>query len=241
MKKLVLLPLLFVFGMQLACGLSFPSTLVGSGEIVTIEESYDAFSAVDINHAFRANVEQGETYRVVIRVDDNLLDKVRVTKDGSVLRIGLEPDQIGGLSEVTLEADITMPELRGIEVGGASRAEITGFSSSDTLVVDVSGASSLFGDIEAGDTSVNASGAGRVELAGRGGDLLLDASGGSSVDLSQYPVFDATIDLSGASSASIFVEGTLNASASGASNVKYLGDPTLGSVVTTGASSIRPE
>jgi hypothetical protein len=39
----------------------------------------------------------------------------------------------------------------------------------------------------------------------------------------------------------VYVSGTLSASASGASSVKYLGDPTLGSIDISGASSVSPE
>jgi hypothetical protein len=46
---------------------------------------------------------------------------------------------------------------------------------------------------------------------------------------------------SGASTATVNASGTLDAEASGASHVRYLGSPTLGNVEVSGASSVERE
>jgi DNA/RNA endonuclease YhcR with UshA esterase domain len=67
----------------------------------------------------------------------------------------------------------------------------------------------------------------------------LDASGSSNVDLSEYQVSDANLDVSGASSVTVNPGGTLNVIASGASEVFYLGEPTLGKVDSSGSSNVE--
>ena len=59
------------------------------------------------------------------------------------------------------------------------------------------------------------------------------------IDLTDFPLADVNIDASGASTASVNLSGTLDVSASGASNVFYLGDPSLGSIDTSGGSSVQ--
>lgn len=240
MKKYIWLPLIVLLAFQLACVVSLPSSITGSGNIVTIEEAYSDFEALDISHAFNVEVVQGDTYRVIVHVDDNFADDLEIVQQGAVLRIGLKPEFRGGLTSATLEAEVTMPELSGIEVSGASQAEVSGFASNSPFSGEVSGASVLRGEIEAGDTHLDVSGAGSAELSGHGDGLTIDVSGGSSVDLANYPVTDVIIDASGASSVTVNVSGTLSVSASGASSVKYLGDPTLGSIDISGASNISP-
>ena len=240
MKKYTWLPLIVLLAFQLACVVSLPSSKTGSGNIVTIEEAYSDFEALDISHAFKVEVVQGDTYRVIVHVDDNFADDLEIVQQGAVLRIGLKPEFRGGLTSATLEAEVTMPELSGIEVSGASQAEVSGFASNSPFSGEVSGASVLRGEIEAGDTHLDVSGAGSAELSGHGDGLTIDVSGGSSVDLANYPVTDVIIDASGASSVTVNVSGTLSVSASGASSVKYLGDPTLGSIDISGASNISP-
>ena len=121
----------------------------GSGNVVTQEEDISAFDKLDVSEAFKVDIRQGETFSVVVRVDDNLVKYLQVIKEGNTLKIGLKP----GISvrAATRQAEVTMPELAGLDLSGASRASITGFKSTKSLDVDVSGASQLRGDIEAGN------------------------------------------------------------------------------------------
>jgi hypothetical protein len=59
------------------------------------------------------------------------------------------------------------------------------------------------------------------------------------VDLTDFPVNDADINLSGASRATINLDGKLDAELSGASNLEYIGDPTMGDINIAGASTIN--
>jgi hypothetical protein len=153
--------------------------------------------------------------------------------------VSLDPDRVFGIGSATLEAEITMPTLAGVEASGASHITLAGFDSSQTLRVVASGASSVEGEIQAGDTSMEASGASSISLAGGAANLVLDVSGASSVDLEAFLVTDLQAELSGASSAVVNASGTLDVEASGASELSYLGNPTLGSVNTSGASSVQ--
>jgi len=239
MKKTLLFPLIMVLVVQLACGISAPDVQEGSGNIVTIEENFTDFTALDINHAFDVTVQQGDVYSVIIRVDDNFVDDLDIKIQGDALKIGFKSTFNTRLKDATFEADITMPELSAIDVSSASRAEINGFSSSAPFRADVSSASSLGGDIDAGNTTLDVSGASSVELSGSGADLVVNASGASTVDLSNFPVGDATVDASDASRVTVNANGTLDVDASSASNVMYLGNPTLGAIDLSGASSVE--
>lgn len=209
----------------------------GSGDVVTLEKSFRDFEEVEISSAFTVDIRQGDRYSVIIRVDDNLERYLDVTKIGKTLRIGLKPGAFS-FHHVTLEAEITMPVLTGLGLSGASEASISGFESSKAFTADLSGASSLEGELEAGDVDLDVSGASDVTLRGSGSDLTAEASGASSIDLSEFAVEDARLDLSGASDITVNSSGKLDVEASGASDVYYLGEPTIGNLETSGASSI---
>jgi hypothetical protein len=213
--------------------------VVGSGNLVTLEEEYTGFDAVDVSHAFQVEIRQGETFAVVVRVDDNLQPYVRVDKVGDTLKIGLETG--GCFRDVTMEAEITMPELAGLYLSGASHATVTGFSSGQALAVRLSGASSLRGDIEAGDVRMVLSGASNVSLDGSAQNLRLEVSGASHARLADFPAEQVDVEASGASSATVNASGRLDGEASGASEVRYVGSPTLGRMYTSGSGSIRQD
>jgi hypothetical protein len=224
------------------CAIPFRALPVtGSGNVVTEEQDVTGFDRVNASHAFHVDITQAEEFQVVVRIDDNLRQYLRVVKRGSTLEIGLEPGGVRSIGRATLEAEVTMPELTGVHLSGASHVTIAGFSSANPLDVDASGASELRGDIAAADARFSVSGASRVTLSGSADDLTVEASGASRVDLSDFEVADAEIELSGASRATVSASGRLDARSSGASHLTYLGSPALGEIETSGASSIEPE
>lgn len=210
----------------------------GSGKVVDHEVEATGFTKVEAGGAFQIEIRQSESYNVVIRVDDNLVEGLDVYVSGGTLHIGFRSG-FWVTNATRMEAEITMPELTGVDLSGASRGTITGFKSTKDFSADVSGASSLTGDLESGDVSLNVSGASSVDLAGSGGDLTAESSGASHIDLEDFPVQDASVEVSGASSATVAPSGRIDVEASGASHLYYLGSPTLGTVNTSGGSSIE--
>jgi len=97
--------LLIAFTMLVGCT-QIPIT--GSGNVVTQEEPITGFDKVDISYSFEANISQGESFSVVIRADDNLVEHLQVVKQGITLKIGLKPNS-PDIRSGTLQAEITMP------------------------------------------------------------------------------------------------------------------------------------
>lgn len=213
--------------------------ITGSGNIVSQEEDLRGFDRVSVQQSFDVDISQGEDFKVVVSVDDNVVQYLDVRVDGSTLKIHLEPGRSFSLIDATLQAEVVMPELLAVDLSGASSADITGFASSSDFEVDLSGSSNLRGDIEAGDTVVDLSGSSDLNLSGSGGDLIVDSSGSSFVDLSEYPVENADLNLSGSSSVTVNVSGTLDVSTSGSSDVYYLGNPTIGEISSSGSSTVQ--
>ena len=215
-------------------------SIVGSGNMVTREEPITAFDRIDASHSFQVDIRQGDTYSVIVRVNDNLVEYLRVVKEGDTLVLGLDSSLISNYSlrNVTMEADVTIPSLSRLDASGACGVTVTGFASSEDMDVELSGSSSLEGDIEAGETRLDISGASDVNLSGSAQELILDASGSSDIDLADFAVINADVEASGASDVAVNVTGRLDVDASGASTVYYAGDPTLGRVNSSGSSSV---
>jgi hypothetical protein len=67
----------------------------------------------------------------------------------------------------------------------------------------------------------------------------MKASGASEVDLGDFMTENVDINLSGASDGIVNLTGTLNADLSGASELRYYGNPTMGDIDTSGVSKIK--
>ena len=212
------------------------SGTIGSGDPETSVYDFSGFTCVQAGPAFKVEIVQSDSYSVEVTADDNLIHTLDVTVSGDELRIALEP---GGNSYKILEAAITMPALYAVELTAATQCEITGFDSSHDFAAVLSGASRLNGDITTGDAEFDVSSASSVDLGGSAGDIVVEASGASTVDLGGFPVNDADIKLSGASRAIVNLDGRLDADLSSASTLKYIGEPTLGDINISGASTLK--
>lgn len=241
MSKHSILVLLVVGALLAACTVPIPviNTLRGSGNTVTETYDFSDFDKVVISHAFEAEIIAADTYQVEVTVDDNLVEHLRVEQEGDTVTIGFAPNLV--VTNTTQEVRITLPRLVGLEASGASRVDVSGFKTSDNVRVNVSGASTARGDMETGDLNADVSGASTLTLEGSGKNLRVNASGASTADLDNFAVNDASVEASGASRANVNVSGTLDANASGASSIRYSGDPTLGNIDESGASSVKSQ
>jgi hypothetical protein len=219
------------------CSFSWGAGLTGSGHLVTRQFDLAGFTRVAAGSAFNVTITQGAQFGVVVTVDDNVEEYLDVAKSGETLRLHLKPVQ-GGVRHVTLKAQVTMPELRGLHLDGATHTTLVGFSSDKPLEAELSGASRLRGNIKNGEARFSLSGASHVELEGGAGDLRVNANGASRANFERYPSTDSVVEVSGASHVTLKPSGKLTGSASGASHVSYLGKPEFVRVHTSGASSV---
>ena len=247
----VLVAALLTSGLLVGCGVP----IKGSGNLKTESFDFSDFTRVDVSSAFEVEIVQSGSYSVSITADDNLFDHIAVSKQGTTLKIYLKTAQYVA---TTKRAEITMPQLRSLDLSGATRGTVSGFSSTENLDIEVSGASSLdladisasdvkfdasgaskvTGDITAGDTDFDISGASTAQLEGSANDIVVDASGASRVRLADFTVNNADVRLSGASTGTVNMAGRLDANLGGASKLSYIGEPTMGTINTSGSSTL---
>jgi hypothetical protein len=261
MKKAVLPG---IIGLVLVVSLLLPGCdKVGtSGEVVTENKDFTGFTSLDIGSAFDVDISRSDTYSVTISADESLFDYIDVTQTGTELKIYLSPRHIFTdftLGKRVLKAEITMPSLVSLEISGASKGKVTGFNSSSSMDLtvsgattlslvsigtgslrgEVSGASKVSGNLTASNADFVVSGASTLELSGSSASIILEVSGASRADLEEFQVDDADASVSGASEATVFVEQDLDVEVSGASRFYFVGNPVLGRTNVSGASTIK--
>jgi hypothetical protein len=123
-----------------------------------------------------------------------------------------------------------------ISISGASSAKINGIFRD--LICNASGASTLNGVMAFRDVRLTVSGASGAEIIGMARNLAINASGAGIVSLKKFECGDVRLDLSGASRAEVNASGTITGALSGGSHLEYTGSPTLGSMKTSGGSSV---
>ena len=230
------------------------------GEMETRQFNFTEFTNVDIGSAFSYEIKQSDTYSISIMAYDNLFDDIKVAKEGQTLKIEREvPWTIFNIGFDRPKAIINMPQLYSLDSSGATKGVVYGFSSTEDLDIkisgassvelveiasggiyfDISGASDVAGALKTEDIELDISGASSIQLEGMAGDIDIEASGASHLKLSGLTVNDANITLSGASDCILNMDGRLDVDLSGASKLEYIGEPTLGEMDITGASTLK--
>lgn len=231
---------------------------IGTGSIITKEMDFSDFTNVEVDSTFNVEITRSDSYRVTIAANKRLFNHINVTKSGNTLRVSLKLFRFRFHMRPTLEVRIAMPILNKLRLSGATKTVVTGFSSQDGFVLNLSGASRLDIDMEAGeanfeisgasrvsgsmkvgDAEFTLSGASRVAISGSANNVILSAWGASKLYLADFALNDANVHLKGASRAMINVNGKLDLDMSGASRLNYNGNPTLRDVDISGASRLH--
>lgn len=207
----------------------------GSGDVITIEVPIDDFTRLEVSHSFEVNVTVGDEPSLTLRVDDNIESSLDVGVTGDTLRIGLEPRTT--VTNATLEADLTVTSLDAIEGSGAVDVHVANLGGS-ALELQLSGSSDVDGAVDFESMTSEISGASNLAVSGRIATLDLNASGASDLSLLDLERAVLVVSLSGASSAEVSVTDSIQASVSGASSLRYRGDPDVTNFDVSGASSI---
>jgi hypothetical protein len=223
--------------------------------IITREMDFTDFTNVEVGSCFRVDIKRADSHSVTIAGTEELFDHVNVIKSGNTLKISIKP--LTFFTRPDLQASITMPMLHKLRLGGAATCTVSGFSSDDDFGLYISGSSVLDIDITAGKSRVEISGAGRLrgkmkladaeftlsgasraELSGAADNVVLSAWGASRLDLTDFALNDTGVNLKGASEAAVTVNGKLDMDLSSGSRLYYSGNPTMGKINVSGASTL---
>jgi len=232
--------------------------IVGSSNIITKDYDFTDFKNIEVSNAFEVDIVRADSYSVSITLNDNLFENLDISRSGDTLRIRMQP--FTSFIHSTLKASISLPDLSLLRLSGATHGTVTGFNSDNPFrlyvsgassletndlktkadtTIEISGASRISGSLETGTGDFDISGASYIELNGSSSDVSVVVSGASRAKLSNFSLVNASLEVSSASSADIAVSGLLDVDVSGASRLTYTGNPQLGHVDVSGASTLK--
>jgi len=190
----------------------------GNGRVVSAVRPVPAFDAVEASGGIRVVVERTGREVVVVTAEENLLPYLEVSVRGGVLHLGPEPGaDLRPRREIVVHVE--SHEVVELTASGAASMEVE-LGWIPELWISLSGASALTAWGEADVQHATLSGASRYDG--------LDVDG-----------LEADLRLSGASQAWVWARDRLDVEASGASHVRFRGDPWVTARVS-GASSVTP-
>lgn len=235
MKNVFQAALVLLTGMSLFISSCKMVCTKGSGHVVSEKRKVAGFTKLDISGSYDVELVQDSSQTVTISADDNLLKQIITEVSNDKLTIKTENNLCpSGQIVVT----IGVRNLDEIDQSGAINLLTKGKLVTKDLSMDLSGSSNLNMELDAANVNTTASGTIDLYLKGQATMHKMDVSGGAKVRAFDFVVGNYDLETSGAGDFEINVLHELNVNSSGASTVKYKGNPTTINNKKSGVSTI---
>ncbi len=201
--------------------------VAGSGVVETESRQVSEFDSIVVQYPAKIIIQQGESESITIQADDNLLPQLETqVRDGTLYFESSENnwgERVSSTEPVLVT--ITVVELGQVQIPAAGTILIDSLKT-DSLEISISGAGDVtLQYLDAGSLVFGLSGAGSVDAEGVVDTLQLRISGLGSFNGGDLRSQDAEVRISGAGSATVWVEDELDANISGAGSIDYYGSP----------------
>ena len=194
----------------------------GNGDVTTETRNVSSFNAIVVTGSVDVYLSQGEEEKVSVEADENLLEIIRTEVEGSTLHI-YEKKNIRKAE--ARKVYITFREINSLIAKGAT--DIYGRTPlrSKTLELGISGASDVTLEIYTDELICRVDGAADAYLSGEAKAMIARVSGSSDLEAANLISQTCQVEASGASDAQVHATESLDAKASGSSDIEYRGNP----------------
>lgn len=202
-----------------------------------VQRTVGEFAGIKVSGGIDVYLSQSDEYALAVSASDGRArDNIKTVITNGILNIYYEKGS--SFSVKNLRVYLSFKSLESIEASGACNVIINNSIKTSDLKLKFSGASEMKGTIKSSNVSLKMSGASTLKIDGKIENFRIEASGAS--DLKNYNLVtdNCIIKLSGASDINLTVNNSLSVNASGASDVKYRGNPTNKDINVSGASSV---
>ncbi|MCO6496866.1 MAG: DUF2807 domain-containing protein [Chitinophagaceae bacterium] len=198
------------------------------------------FNSIVVSGPIDVLLTHGDQNSLVVSVSDyrkNALIQTDVSDN--TLKISLKPAKIRINNKVSYKVYISYKQLESLTASGACSAAFADPFTGEKLFVQLSGASSIKGNINTSRLRAKLSGASDASFDGSADELKLDCSGASDFKSYNLTVEKFSGKLSGASDAKITVTASVAAEITGASDLFIKGNPPMSDVKKSGTASVK--
>lgn len=223
-----------------SCNLIDRVRVRGNGKLTAKDYHLKEFKSIEISGEKSLALKKDSVLKVRIETDENLIDLLDVRVNNGVLSVSARDGYwIDPTDKVRIY--VSMPFLKNLRASGASEVQTDGrFAQDEKLGIELSGASEGMLNLRAPDIVAQASGASTLTISGEARNVKADINGASTFNAFDLKTETNTVDASGASTANVFASIQLKAGASGASKIRYKGNPNVSQDIS-GAGSVKKE
>jgi len=200
--------------------LAFVSTFAACAQN-TDKRNISNFTKINATGVASIVYENSNTTSLIIEGDANEIKNIETVVKGNVLYV-----KANGNYKHSFKIKITSPQLEALNMSGASNFKAPALVKAETFSIVAKGASSVEMPLSAKKVISEMEGASNIKLSGNTTELVADLSGASSLKAGDLISQNTLVTASGASSAKVYASQKLVTNSTGASDIKYNGNPT---------------
>ncbi|WP_088340853.1 head GIN domain-containing protein [Robiginitalea sediminis] len=240
--KRISITLLLALLVSTTAGAQWGKTVKGNGKTTTETREVGTYDEIEVSHIFSVTLVDGREGTLTLEGEDNLLDYVITEVKGDRLVISVKKGyqlKVSSAGRNGIRVTVPVQDLREAHASGAS--DLTGKVrlKSDTFRASISGAADMSLELETGELRADISGAATLILSGTAQSVRISGSGASDLRGYDLTAREVEANLSGSSDVQITATEALTARVSGASDLRYKGNPTRVDSKASGAANVK--
>lgn len=204
-----------------SCVFMGPS-IKGNGNVVEQNRKTRDFSKIEVSRGMNVYISQGETHKIVVKADENLLDAIETENEGDVLIIRATQNIRSATSKKVF---ITVPNLEEIEASSGSNI----FSETKLvfrdLTVSTSSGSNVKLEINSEKSEFSSSSGSNINLQGTTTSFKAKSSSGSNIKAEELTAENCDTEASSGSNIWITAKNDFSGDVSSGANIFVYGNP----------------
>jgi len=208
----------------------------GEGSVETRTLNLQSFSKVEANGDFKVYLTQGQTQKVEVRGEPNILDQLNTSISNSTWEI---ENRDCVRKSKAVEVYITMPSVQSLSLNGSGHIRSQDAFEADEVLVEVNGSGEIEVGVNAAKVMTRVTGSGRVALRGQTDLHHINMSGSGKAAAFELLAEDVTVNLSGSGMAEVSANQSLTADITGSGVVYYQGNPTVNTNISGSGKVVK--
>lgn len=188
------------------------------------EQITESFNQIELEGNFEVYLFNGDTHKIVLEGDDELLDWVVLKVENNVLKVSYLKDKVIRKGQSVI-LEITVQDLQRFSAASALKLITPNVFRFEDLTFDIAGAVSMELNLDGGLLEASLAGASSVKAQGNVEQLIIDMPGAGKLDAFELSARKVKLTLAGAGKAEVFASEALQVDIAGACSVLYKGDP----------------
>jgi hypothetical protein len=210
----------------------------GSGNVVDDTRALSGFSVLVLRAPVDVTLKAGDTERVTLRGDDNILPLIETKIVGGRLEISTRRKASFSMQR-SIKATVEFKRIDAIRIAGSGDVRADTIKT-PVLEIEIRGAGDVKIDqVEADALAVSVAGSGDVAAKGRAAKIGVVVDGSGDVDVAGVEAKQAAVRIHGSGDVKVHATDVLEAESVGSGDVRYRGSPQVRKTVR-GSGAVAP-